>query len=321
MFEGMAVVRDGEFCRIGWDFFGEYTTSRGQHYLLAWSQNCGMEAETKTGEAPGIVLLASDHIVRFSRPVNRPECGKVTDSGVSLINDLIDFREGCKGALIVHDANGNRLMSKRFRANLGCNGISEDGSLCACQTFHADNEDGDRVHVVRVSSGQVLFSTERHLGWADKIDILPSAEEVRLVYRDGYYLTYNFEGKLINESVFDEICRQSSGYSPDVAYNALCLQYEMVRSGEMSFADNWGKIVGALVTAIDNGLSDVFMARAFRMIGELQLQAGQDQAALASLERALAIDKRIGVKRLVSKLRTKVTLEARTKHKSGGALP
>jgi tetratricopeptide (TPR) repeat protein len=89
-------------------------------------------------------------------------------------------------------------------------------------------------------------------------------------------------------------------------YKLLDLATDKINELEYKEADlsSYDDALSLLKMAIDRGISDYCRARAHRILGEVLLKRGQRQEAIEHIEKALAADPKIGLKKLLAKLKS-----------------
>jgi hypothetical protein len=149
-----------EFIRISSrDFFGSFCRSPNGRYILAWAD--GGPDQSRRGRW---LLLDAGKVVAEGR-MPRPNDGKVANNGIFIFNDW-GAVETLNGTLAAFAPDGTVVFTRKFKANLFNNGLSEDGRWAACQTANAPHKDGDRLFVLDLDAKQEVGDFQPESGWA-----------------------------------------------------------------------------------------------------------------------------------------------------------
>lgn len=179
------------------DFFGPFSVSPNQRYILAWSDSdpeSGRAGCRKRGHGT-YILLEDARLILYGRQIKRPNHGKVADNGTFIFNDWL-FGLGAKGTFYAFDRQGNVIIKKKVSANLYNNGLSSDGWYAVAQTCHTEKSFG-KLYFFDLREGQLLWTKEPETGWADYYEFDISSRVLYLVYRDGKKYAYGFNGKFL----------------------------------------------------------------------------------------------------------------------------
>ena len=98
--------------------------------------------------------------------MQRPNDGKVCDNGNFILNDYM-FRsnEILTGTFYALSLNGEILISSEFKANLGDNGILDDGRFAFCNTCTSKyKEHSDKTFVFDLENKNLLSTIEGRVG-------------------------------------------------------------------------------------------------------------------------------------------------------------
>jgi tetratricopeptide (TPR) repeat protein len=229
----------------------------------------------------------------------RPNDGKVSNQGNFILNDWM-FESEEAGTFYAFDANGNKLLSRRYRAYLVNNGISTDGRYAVCQTHDSDNEDGNKWFFFDLANSELVWNCEPIPGRAAdyRFDIENSI--LYLLYENGESYRYDFKGNFLDGDEWEKKSIDSAN-----GYELFDLATDKIDELEDKDADlsSYDDAISLLKRAIDEGISDYYRAQAHRILGEVLLKRGQRQEAIEHFEKALVADPRIGVKKLLAKLK------------------
>lgn len=126
-----------EFIRIrSLDFYGKYEKSPNGKYIIACSDSYYMDDIKYNG---CIVLIYNGKIV-FSKELERPNDGKVSNNGTVVVNDWLESNDTI-GIFYVFNNLGDMLINQNFKANLANNEISLSGRYGLCSTLSSDFEE------------------------------------------------------------------------------------------------------------------------------------------------------------------------------------
>jgi hypothetical protein len=131
-------------------FFGQCSRSPNNRYTLAWrdANHVGADPTSEFGR----YLLTDGSTVVADGKMARPNDGHVADNGNFVLNDWGD-RPILSGTLWAFQANGKRILSRTFTANLFNNGLSADGALAVSQTCNSNSTDSSLLTVFDLVKG------------------------------------------------------------------------------------------------------------------------------------------------------------------------
>ncbi len=285
------------------DFFGPCSNSPNGHYLVAWSDS---DRATRTGgfrtTGSGSFLLACDGVLVAQGVAERPNHGKVSNTGVFILNDWM-FGNELKGTFRAYAPNGTSILNFRFAANLYNNGISEDGQYAVCQLCSSSNEDSGALAFFDLANGHLLWKRVPKTGWADNYTFRMAQQRITLNYDIRGAFDYDFSGNFLDQKKWDATAIDfASGYELHLMAKA---KLSVVREGQAN-SETLEDAMVLLKLALARGLEHVPKERAgvHRTIGEIYEHIGNYQGALAEYETAISINPNIGLKRKVTMLRT-----------------
>ncbi|MBD3774319.1 MAG: VRR-NUC domain-containing protein [Rhodobacteraceae bacterium] len=276
------------------DFIGHSSVSPKGRYRLIWADR--HPDGTRGGyreEGHGTwALLESDRIILEGR-LERPQDGHVADNGNFILSDWM-FGDGLKGRLHGFRADGGSLFEREFVANMASSGLSEDGRFAICQTANAPGSpDSCRYFLFDVEQGKEIASWEQETGWADGYEFDTEARRVFLGKSGEARVAYDFVGKMVDREGWQ--ARRIAAGDLSVIRTAL----------EDAGQDPSTELRDALFAGLDVAAKgdDIWtQAKALRIRGEMQEQAGEVALAIDAYEQALAIDPQVGVARRLGKL-------------------
>lgn len=282
------------------EYFETVRSDNGK-YILAWSDSSPDDSLIGArNSGNGRYALFCEGMLLFKGELQRPNDGKVSNQGNFIINDWT-FGEGNQGVFYAFDSKSNILISRRFKANLGPNAISSDGNFAACQALYSDNEDGNALAFFDLSLKILSWKAEPIPGPADELRFDSTNSTLHLIYNDGGDFRYDFQGHFLDEPHWQKKAANSvNGYD---LLNLATDKWDDLKSKKAAPSD-YEEVLSLLKRSIEKGISEYFQARAYRILGELSLKMNQRFAAIDYFEKAISANPRIGVKKLLAKLKT-----------------
>lgn len=281
----------------GRDFVGSYSRSPNGRFVLAWrdANDAGTRGGARANGHGRYILIDGDAIVAEGR-VERPNDGKVADTGVFILNDWLFFSERLEGVFRAFQRDGAPILSRRFEANLYNNGLSEDGRFAACQTCNADSDYGNKLTIFDLEAAAELASVTPESGWAKDYVFPADHQTIELIYGDDARFAYDLNGNFRDRPRWI-----GAGLAKGDVYLIQRLMAQARPTPEPSEQAQWIK---GLTVALARGSEDLRLrALAFKLRGTCHDQNGAAEEALADFDAALAIDPKIGVKRRADALR------------------
>lgn len=186
------------------DLFGPFAKSPNGRYVLVWSDadSDGQRGGMRDSGLGRYALLEDGRIVVEGR-LERPNDGKVTNSGVFLLHDW-RFGQGLSGRICAFAADGRVLVDHAVEANLFNNGLSPDGAFAASQTANAPSDDGNQLFVFDLTEGALIARFSPEIGWADSYKFNAKTRTIRLRQRDGGEFAFGFDGAFIDREAWIE---------------------------------------------------------------------------------------------------------------------
>jgi tetratricopeptide (TPR) repeat protein len=287
-------ISDDSLIMNSFDFQGQCHCSENGIYILAWRDY------TEMGEATGDFLLIENDTLIVRSKLQRPNDGKVSNSGVFVISDWT-WREKPNGIIYIIEPDGNEIIQKKFEAHIACNGISVDGRYAACATANSDNLDGNKIYFFDITNERLKWNKELESYPPDSFSFDTKNETLFLEYNDGKRYRYNFDGVFMDSSKWEEDRKdQFSGY--DWFYLAEEKQEEL----DQSDADpsQYNEIISILEKALDKGVSESWESKIHRNLGEIYLKQNSINNAIQQFEIAISINPKIGVRKTLEKLKS-----------------
>ena len=281
-------------------FFGSSHRSENGRFILKWSDydpKSRSSGPRKKGHGR-YVLLDGGKIILQGK-LERPNDGKVSNQGIFILNDWM-FGEGSKGTFYAFDAKNKRLIRHKCDANLYNNGLSNDGQYAVCQTFYSDGEDGNMLFFFNLREKRLVWKCEPKTGWAKDYRFDTVQQVLYLLYDNGRSYRYSFDGNFLDEERWEkERINFASGYELLSIAEAKRQQLESTNA-DLSLYD---EVIDLLKRALDKGVSENTQARIHRNIGEIYYKRGQNSKAIEHFEIAVSLNPKVGVKRLLDKLK------------------
>lgn len=271
---------------------GQYTLALSEFCLDGSSEGMGSEAKG------GFVLLSWNKVI-VRGILERPNDGKVANQGNFIINDWM-LSGGPEGTFYAFDSLGNVLISQKYQANLGPNGISPDGLYAVCQTLSSDNRDSNRLSFFDLGQKKMIWNTEPESGPADEFRFDEKNFVLCLQYQDGSEYRYDFNGTFLDrERLAQNKIDTANGYE---LYEIAMEKISEIdpKKEDLSLID---EPLAILKKALEMGISSYYESLAHRQIGELHLERGEQNKAIVHFEKAIAANPKIGVKKALAKLR------------------
>ena len=164
-----------------YNFFGQRSLSPNKRFTLAWSDadESGLRGGARSSGMGRYLLLDGQEVILQGR-MERPNDGKVANNGIFILNDW-EFTSELSGVFFAFRADGTRILSRRFKANLYNNGLSANGRLAVCQTCNSPSSDDSSVLAVfDLSTGKEIAAWVPESGWATVYNFPSDHETIRL---------------------------------------------------------------------------------------------------------------------------------------------
>lgn len=239
---------------------------------------------------------------KLERPVN----ATVANNGTFCIEDSL-FGDTLDSILYVFLSDGEKVIEKRLGANIFNSQISDDGQYVVFQTCNNTlNDDGNKLFLLEVNTGKVLFCREPATGWASKyfLDTKNKKLGVSHVSMDSKFYFYDFDGNFIDQSLFDADILSRGGF-----YEIVAKVQEIFSSQKVDEKTAF-KLISALQVAIKSMYEEKFYAvdaaKAYKLMGEIYETIGDEKGMLCSFEQAINFNPKIGLKRKVAALKVKL---------------
>lgn len=296
------------------NFYGSctYSASANGRYTIAWYDGhswidekgvCGFHLGCRDSGYGRYFLLEGNQILVEGK-MARPNDGKVADNGTFILNDW-GFGSGGKGIFCAFNVTGQKLITKKFGANLYNNGISSDGHFATCQTCEAESSDDSILTIFDLMQGTEICAWEPDSGWADYYEFIPDG--IRLGYRNVGAFRYTMAGEFLERDIW-----QDAQLTKGDCENTLAMIERMIKQsdGKPSL-----ELATKLIKGADRALFMVANADAKKQARAMKLRGicldAQEvlQDALDCYDKALALDSKVGVKRRAEQIRKILSAE------------
>jgi tetratricopeptide (TPR) repeat protein len=237
----------------------------------------------------------------WEKSLHRPNNPSVSNDGTVTVESWCPAKSrDLSSELLVFDRQGRELLSERYDANALESGITSNGKFAWLTTANAENEDGNQLFVYDVSQGRRLLKTELLMRGVESIDVSGNVIEVTI---DGLRCCYK-DGELIESDDFQWAEEERELESPTPWQAARVAKSRLDRTDQLSEEQIRGTIKA--IRKVDRRGSDKAWAELRRRKGELHQYLGEENQALKDYEKALSLDKGVGVKRKTKRLREKL---------------
>lgn len=280
--------------------FGQYDISANKKYIIVYKDGHYENDKYIKGE---YAFIKNNNLV-IHKKMPRPNDGKVANNGNFIINDWGNS-EKLSGTFYTLNESGNIIIKKKFKANLYNNGLSNNGEFAVCQMANSPHEEySSKLFLFDLEKGKLINSFVPKTGWADNYSFDIKNNELVLIYKDENSYRYNFNGKLLDKEKWENSVKNSDNpytvfYDLEEKYKQLS---EDVTKKELNnFLENFMNLLETEISSSDN-----LYSKLHRYIGELNLELGNEKEALNYFEKALEINEKVGVKRVIKRLRKKL---------------
>lgn len=280
------------------DFFGQFARSMNGQFVFAWqdSDYVGGQIGGHRSRGMGRVILISGGQPMWQRELQRPNDGAVANSGHSAVNDWL-FGSGLRGKFYVLSPFGDILIEARLGANLVKCGITEDAKLAWCSTARSHNKrDSEIICVFAIDPPKQIFKTDSLYGGVASLRASP--DDIHIVTEHGVTYRFSLLGKLLNaeavEAAIDSVQMEGS------CWELLGMVESRLKA--MPGKENANEVFKLLKLAAERDPERTLAARIERLSGELNYALGNKETALIHFKKALEIDPKVGVKKIVSRL-------------------
>lgn len=274
-------------------FMGQASRSPDGTYLLAWSDaDPSQSVSGYRTQGPGRFVLIKGNDVLVQGEIERPNDGKVANTGVFVLNDWL-LGDGLKGVFCAFKPTGEQILRHRFEANLDTNGLSDSGEFAVCQTCSSPMADGDKLSLFDLRSASLIWQIEPPTGRASAYHFDVDRGLLGLECRDLGVFNYSFDGTFLDTTQWEEaqIARGQGYFVLQIARRKL---EEHGGSLDLQTAAELRRILDTAESRL--GDYPGFRAMVERTRAEIDERLGDKQAAIKHYEAALALDPKVGAK-------------------------
>jgi hypothetical protein len=291
------------------DFIGHMSSAPGGRFKLIWADRhpaSGTGGSREAGHGYWALLGPTGIIV--DGQLERPQEGKVSDTGTVILNDWL-FGNELQSRFTAFRPDGTPIISHYLTANVMNNAISEDGRFAICQTANAPGSpDSCRYILFDLEQAREMSRWETETGWTAGYIFDTANRRVRLFHKDDEVVDYDFDGTMVDREAWED--RRIARGDIEVIRSIL------ERSPQGVAEPQRAKLLSGLDHAANAGEAWQ-KATAFRLSGELHERTGDERSALAAYDKALLLDPQVGVSRRADKLRKKLEPAASTAKRMG----
>lgn len=286
------------------DFFGQINRSPNGKFVFACQDGDYIGGRISGHRASGMgrIILISEGRVLWQREFERPNDGVVADSGHAVVNDCL-FSDKLSGAFYVLSPAGDILLEKTFAANLSKCGINGIGTIAWCFTASSyDTQDSEKLFIFSIQPPKILLKIAAMFGGVR--DVSFTGDKICVITDRGISYEFSFDGVLLNrDSVTAQI--EKSVITSGTEWELLNLIDSQVHALVADETSNLrlAHVLELLDLAADRHVHSVTLSRLERYVGEFLLAMGDQKRALQRFDRAFALDQKVGLKRIMSKLR------------------
>ena len=131
--------------------------------------------------------------------MERPNDGKVVNSGVFILNDWRFFTNELRGTFYAFRPSGEPIIRHEFKANLFNNGLSPDGRYAVCQTCNSgDEHDSAMLAIFDLEEAREIARWRLSPGWANGYMFTEDGKHILLEYPQKASLTYAMTGEFVD---------------------------------------------------------------------------------------------------------------------------
>lgn len=302
-----AVLDSDWFIAIpGLGYYGSYLRSENGRFILSWSTPDPFDPE---GEPGKYLLIDGDKIILRGR-LKEPKDGKVSDRGIFIINDSM-FQGDRVGTFYAFDANGQKLIQRKFNAELWENGISRGGQFAVCHTVTIVGKGVDYLYFFDLGKRELIWKRELEMGPPHKFGFDVEKEILIVFFSNDVTYRYAFNGTFLDSEKWKKDQSEKwhkepeSPYESRYGYGLYALATEKLaelgdKEVDISSCD---EVISLMKQAIEKGVSENYQAMIHRRLGELYQKHGKIAEAILHYENAISLYPKIGVKKQLKSLK------------------
>lgn len=281
-------------------FYGSYKTSPSGEYAIGCSDsdyagNCVGWRESGHGR---FALLSGQNVLVFGE-AERPIDGQVADNGNFIINDCM-FGDSVNGTFYAFDSKGSILVKKYVNAGIANIGISDNGQYACFQTSQTNekNIDNNSLFIYDLHIGLQISKFSPFCCWPKKYHFDTESNIIRLYVSADKFYRYTLQGIFLDEAIWLRDREEDAK-----GYLAFDLAKEKIKNISTTRIDDYRDVLILLSRSFDEPISEYVQARVNRLLGEIYLNCNDKDSAINYFEKAIILDEKVGVKKLLSKLK------------------
>lgn len=283
-------------------FFPVYSDNK--EYMVCCTDSHIKSIDGKETTINGNIIVCKGDNVLFQKEIPRPNDAKVSDNGIIIVNDWVNYKDLC-GEFLIFDDKSNLLFSKKVNANLYNNGLSNSGKYACFQTANNDNEDGSKLFIVDINNLEIISCFNPITGWADSYEFDENNKIIKLYYKnDESSYRYKIDGTFLDSDKLEQLQLNKAldndyGYDlKNIAFNKITL----LQGKKNLTLDDYSDVIELIIKALDKNMSDYNKAVCYRKLGEIYEEFNHPKEALANFNSAISYYPKIGVKRKITSL-------------------
>jgi len=276
------------------EFNGFFEHTENGDYILGWA-----DSYTDNGkQISGKYILIEKYEIILKGKIQRPNDGNISKNGTFIFNDYFS-KEEFGGTFFAIGVDGKILIQKKLKANLGNNGISDDGNNAVCQTWYSkiSPEDSNKLFFFDLINQELKWSCEPESGNADSFRFDRENGVLFLDYNDGKCYRYNFDGVFLDSEKWGKDKAENAN-----GYELLVIADGLIESINSSNSDlnQYEEAFSLMKRALEKGVSEYTQSTVHRQFGEIYLKFSETAEAINHFEKALSLNPKIGLKKILN---------------------
>ncbi|WP_425447783.1 hypothetical protein [Dethiothermospora halolimnae] len=284
--------------------------SNNKNYMICTTDGHLESIDDETFIKNGELVACKENTVLFHKKMSRPQKAKVSNNGVFIVNNWVDF-DSSYNSFHVFSENGTLIFEKKVYAGLYNNGISQDGKYACFETCGADNDDGDKLFIIDLLNKNILSSFSPVTSLADSYCFDISNKTISLYFKhEDISYKYGFNGTFLDQEKYENnklnaALANKYGYNlKDIALQKL----SKLSNNENLCLDDYSEIIDIMNQALDKEMSDYHKAVCYRKVGEVFENFDCLEQAINNYKQAVNHYPKIGVKRKINNISKKLRL-------------
>lgn len=267
------------------DFFGKCIESENQIYKLCWSMS----------ERSVLFFKNEEILFSFENLFFVKSCD-VSNNGYSIIAGGYD-NDANSHNIIVCNEYGEIIFKTKIKSRIYNTKISDDGKYVVFQSYNSmlSEDDSGKIFLFDLSNNSEISRFQCALGWPNDYVFLENKKYLRLIY-DNQSIDYDFYGNCLE---LDKL--------PKKEQNPYDIFYELENTysdiNEKTSKDLLEKFYIQYLEISKEDFTPHVAGVTFRRLGELSMKLGNINDALLFFEKADVIYPKIGVKKIIKKLK------------------